>query len=46
MISAKNLKAKKRDFCRFSMMLKTVIFVLAQIQKVIVSVRALTVTRQ
>ena len=35
MISVKNLKAIKRDLCRFSMTLKTVIFSLVQIQKVI-----------
>jgi len=35
MISVKHQKAKKRDFCRFSMMSKTIIFVLVQIQKVI-----------
>ena len=35
MISVKNLKAIKRDLCRFSMTLKTVIFFLVQIQKVI-----------
>ena len=32
-ISVKNLKAKKRDFCRFSMTSKTVTFVLVQIRK-------------
>ena len=34
-ISVKNLKAIKRDLCCFSMTLKTVIFFLVQIQKVI-----------
>ena len=35
MISVKEPEGKKHDFCRFSMTLKMVIFVLVQIQKVI-----------
>ena len=35
MISVKEAKGKKHDFCRFSVTLKMVIFVLVQIQKVI-----------
>ena len=34
-ISVKEPEGKKHDFCHFSMMLKMVIFVLVQIQKVI-----------
>ena len=34
MISVKEAKGKKHDFCRFSVTLKMVIFVLVQIQKV------------
>ena len=33
-ISVKNLKAKKRDFCRFSMTSKTVTFVLVASKRV------------
>ena len=38
----KNPEGKKRDFCRFTITLKTVIFVYVQIQKVVFCKKALT----